>query len=255
MTVRDDLVYGRHSVRATLAGDRTPQRIWVTAKVRHDPRFADLLGTAKAQGAVIDEVSVGRLNQMTQGANHQGIVAQISPYEYWDITQLIIHAANISEQPVIIVADGINDPHNLGAIIRTAEAIGAQGLVIPQRRAVGITPTVLKVAAGALESFPVARVTNLKRALAELKTSGFWIYGTVATAPQTIMTTDLRGAIALVIGSEGRGLSSVIEQNCDSLVSIPLQGHVPSLNASVATAMVLYEVFRQRWQTRNSETV
>lgn len=255
MTVRDDLVYGRHSVLAILGGDRTPQRIWVTANVRHDPRFADLLGTAKSQGAVIDEVSVGRLNQMTQGANHQGIVAQISPYEYWEMTQLIIHAANVSEQPVIIVADGINDPHNLGAIIRTAEAIGAQGLVIPQRRAVGITPTVLKVAAGALESFPVARVTNLKRALAELKASGFWIYGTVATAPQTIMTTDLRGAIALVIGSEGRGLSSVIEQNCDSLVSIPLQGHVPSLNASVATAMVLYEVFRQRWQAGDSETV
>lgn len=255
MTVREDLVYGRHSVLATLTGDRTPQRIWVTAKVRHDSRFADLLNQAKSAGAVIDEVSVGRLNQMTQGANHQGIAAQVTPYDYWDLTRLIIQATTVSEQPVLVVADGINDPHNLGAMIRTAEAIGAQGLVIPQRRAVGITPTVVKVAAGALESFPVARVTNLNRALAELKASGFWIYGTVATAPQSIMTTDLRGAIALVIGSEGRGLSAVVEQNCDSVVSIPLQGRVPSLNASVATAMVLYEVFRQRWQAGDSQTV
>lgn len=255
MTARDDLVYGRHAVAAALGSDRPPTRLWVTAKVRQDSRIGPLIAAAKEQGMVIDEVPVHRLSQMTQGGNHQGIVAQVIPYEYWDLTRLIAHAATVSDQPVIIVADSINDPHNLGAMIRTAEAMGAQGLVIPSRRAVGITPTVFKVAAGALVTFPVARVTNIQQALMELKTSGFWIYGTAAHSPQPIYQVDLRGAIALVIGSEGRGLGTLTERNCDNLVAIPLQGNVPSLNASVATAMVLYEVFRQRWPGGLGQTV
>ena len=148
---------------------------------------------------------------------------------------------------MIVVADGITDPHNLGAIIRTSEAIGAQGLVIPQRRASGITSTVMKVAAGALENFPVARVVNLQRALEELKATGFWIYGTGATASVPVHTVNFTGPIVLVVGSEGEGLSMLTQRSCDVLVSIPLQGSIPSLNASVATGMALYEIYRQRW--------
>jgi 23S rRNA (guanosine2251-2'-O)-methyltransferase len=145
-----------------------------------------------------------------------------------------------------VIADGIADPHNLGAIVRTTEAVGAQGLIIPQRRAAGITSTVLKVAAGALEHLSVARVVNLHRALEELKAAGFWIYGTTANSGKQIHTIDLKGAVGLVVGSEGEGLSLLTQRCCDELISIPLAGKTPSLNASVATAMALYEIYRQR---------
>ena len=147
----------------------------------------------------------------------------------------------------MLVADGINDPHNLGAIIRTGEALGIQGLIIPQRRAVGITSTVTKVAAGALENFPVARVINLSSALEELKKEGFWIYGTVANEGELIHTVKFTGAVVLVVGSEAEGLSLLIQKNCDVLVSIPMSGSTQSLNVSVATGMAIYEIHRQRW--------
>ncbi|MBF2049625.1 MAG: 23S rRNA (guanosine(2251)-2'-O)-methyltransferase RlmB [Leptolyngbya sp. IPPAS B-1204] len=246
----NDLIYGRHSVLAALDGERSLNRIWVTSKLRYDPRFHGLLTQAKADGAVIDEVDYRRLDQITHGATHQGIAAQVASYAYLELSELIQQAKAVTDQPVLVVADGITDPHNLGAIIRTAEALGAQGLVIPQRRAAAVTSTVAKVAAGALETFPVARVVNLGRALEELKSAGFWIYGTVAEADQPVDAVTFSGAIALVIGSEGEGLGLLTQKACDALVSIPLQGHVPSLNASVAAGMVLYEVFRQRRSQR-----
>ena len=241
-----DLIYGRHSVLAALEGERNLNRIWVTPRLRYDSRFHSLLTQAKTNGAVIDEVDHRRLDQITHGANHQGIVAQAAPYEYLELGELIEKAKAATDRPVLIVAEGITDPHNLGAIIRSAEALGAQGLVIPQRRASGITSVVAKVAAGALETFPVARVVNLSRALEELKTSGFWIYGTAATASQPVDTVQFNAATVLVIGAEGEGLSLLSQRCCDALVSIPLQGNTPSLNASVAAGMVLYEVYRQR---------
>ena len=241
-----DLIYGRHSVLAALEGERNLNRIWVTPRLRYDSRFHSLLTQAKTNGAVIDEVDHRRLDQITHGASHQGIVAQAAPYEYLDLGELIEKAKAATDRPVLIVAEGITDPHNLGAIIRSAEALGAQGLIIPQRRASGITSVVAKVAAGALETFPVARVVNLSRALEELKTSGFWIYGTAATASQPVDTVQFNAATVLVIGAEGEGLSLLSQRCCDALVSIPLQGNTPSLNASVAAGMVLYEVYRQR---------
>jgi 23S rRNA (guanosine2251-2'-O)-methyltransferase len=144
----------------------------------------------------------------------------------------------------------MTDPHNLGAIIRTAEALGAQGIVIPQRRAVGITSVVAKVAAGALEAIPVARVVNLNQALEELKESGFWIYGLAPSANESLHTLSLKGPIVLVVGAEGEGLSLLTQRHCDVLASIPLQGKTASLNASVAAGMALYEIFRQRWLQR-----
>jgi 23S rRNA (guanosine2251-2'-O)-methyltransferase len=242
----NDLIYGRHSVLAALESDRNLNRIWVTPKLRYDPRFHTLLLQAKSHGAVIDEVEPRRLDQLTHGENHQGIAAQVAPYEYLELGELIEKARAVTEQPVIVAADSITDPHNLGAIIRTAEALGAQGIVIPQRRSAGITSTVMKVAAGALENFSVARVVNLPRALEDLKSEGFWIYGTAAESSQPVSTVKFSGPIVIVIGSEGEGLGLLAQRCCDALVSIPLRGKTPSLNASVAAGMVLYEIFRQR---------
>ncbi len=172
-TEDSDLIYGRYPVLAALENQQQLNRIWITSRLRYDPRFHSLIQQAKENGSVIDEVEPKRLDQITQQANHQGIAAQVAPYAYKDLGELIVEAKSVSEAPVIVVADSITDPHNLGAIIRTAEAIGAQGLVIPQRRAVGITSSVMKVAAGALETFSVARVVNLSRALEELKDTGY----------------------------------------------------------------------------------
>ena len=240
-----DLTYGRHAVLAALKSDRQINRIWVTDKLLTHGQFYPLIKDAKANGTIVDEVDPRRLSQLTQGGNHQGIAAQVAPYSYWDLSVLIEQAKQTPE-PVIVIADGIEDPHNLGAIIRTAEALGVQGIVIPQRRAAGVTSTVMKVAAGALENMAIARVTNLNQAIAKLKEAGFWIYGTTADTDTMLHKTNFSGAVGLVVGSEGKGLSQLTEKNCDQLVAIPLVGQTPSLNASVATAIALYEIFRQR---------
>jgi len=242
----DDMIYGRHAVQAALETNQVLNRIWVVPHLRYDPRFHSLLTEAKANGSIIDEVDDLRLDYITRKANHQGVAAQVSAYEYLDLSELIAKAKSACEDPVIVVAEGLNDPHNLGAIVRTAEALGAQGMVIPQRRAVGITSAVRKVAAGALESLPVARVVNLNRALEELKEAGFWIYGTAAGVGQSLETVNFSGPTVLVVGGEADGLSLLIQRGCDGLVSIPLRGHTPSLNVSVATGMALYEIYRQR---------
>ncbi|MBL1209082.1 23S rRNA (guanosine(2251)-2'-O)-methyltransferase RlmB [Geminocystis sp. GBBB08] len=241
-----DLIYGCHPVLAALENNHQLNRLYLIGKLLSDPRFEKLLPQVKANGTVIDVVDNNRLNQITNFANHQGVVATVAPYEYLELSELITQAKANSNNPVIIIADGINDPHNLGAIIRTAEALGMQGLIIPQRRSVGVTSTVKKVAAGALEYFSVARVVNLQNAMAELKEAGFWIYGTVATEGNVLHKIKLEGAIGLVIGSEEKGISQSTAKSCDFLVSIPLTGKTPSLNASVATAICLYEVFRQQ---------
>ena len=246
-TLDADLIYGHHAVLAALERQRSVNRIWVTPRLQYDPRFHRLLLQAKAQGAVIDVVEFRRLGHITQGGAHQGIAVQIAPYTYLALEDLIAQAKATTEHPVILVADGITDPHNLGAIIRTGEALGVQGLVIPQRRAVGITSTVVKVAVGALETFPVARVVNLSQALEALKAEGYWIYGTIADGGQSVHTVQFDQPSVIVIGSEGQGLSLLTQRGCDIVISIPLQGQISSLNASVATGMVLYEVYRQRW--------
>lgn len=241
-----DLTYGRHAVLAALKSDRAINRIWLTDTILAHGQFYPLIKEAKARGTIIDEVDSRRLANLTRGGNHQGIVAQVAPYVYWDLPDLINKAKAVPD-PVIVIADGIEDPHNLGAIIRTAEALGVQGIVIPKRRAVGVTSTVMKVAAGALENMAIARVTNLNQAITQLKEDGFWIYGTTADTDNLLHQTNFSGSVGLVIGSEGKGLSQLTEKNCDQLVAIPLVGSTPSLNASVATAIALYEVFRQRY--------
>lgn len=245
-TDETELIYGRHSVLSALENQRQLNRIWITQQMRYSSRFHTLLPLAKARGTVIDEVGYNRLDMMTGGATHQGVAAQVAPYAYCELEELITRAKSATEQPVILVADGITDPHNLGAIARTAEAMGAQGLVIPQRRATGVTSAVVKVAAGALENLSVARVVNLSRTLEALKEAGFWLYGLSEKADQPLHEIELKGAIVLVVGSEGEGLSLLTQRCCDALVSIPLSGKTPSLNVSVATGMALYELHRQR---------
>ncbi len=243
-----DYLYGKHSVFTAIEKERQINRIWVLSKLRHHPAFFTLIDQAKSNGTVVDEVDAQRLSYLANGGNHQGIVAQVAPHDYLEIEELIAQALAGSDHPVIVVADGITDPQNLGSIVRSAEALGAQGVVIPQRRAVGITSTVLKVAAGALEHLPVARVVNLSRALGQLKEAGFWIYGTTADAEQAIYNVDFsdRRPIVLAIGSEGDGLSLLTQKGCDHLVSIPLSGKTPSLNAANAAAICLSEISRQR---------
>jgi 23S rRNA (guanosine2251-2'-O)-methyltransferase len=252
-----DMIYGRHSVLTALESQRHLNRIWITARLRYDSRFHSLIIQAKENGTVIDEVEPRRLDQLTSQANHQGIAAQVAPYDYTDFHDLVTKALEGNDAPVIVVADGITDPQNLGAIIRTSEAIGARGLIIPQRRSAGITSTVMKVAAGAIEHFAVARVVNLSRALEDLKEAGFWIYGTATNGSVPLHTADFGNRkdpnkklspIVIVIGSEGEGLSMLTQRCCDVLVSIPLAGKTPSLNASVAAGMALYEIYRQRWE-------
>ena len=244
-----DLTYGRHAVLAILNGDRQINKIWITSKLRQDGRFYKLLKQAKSHGTIIDEVSTQRLDSLVQGANHQGVAAQVAPYHYWALPDLIAQAKENSPDPLIAIADGIEDPQNLGAIIRTAEAMGVQGLVIPQRRAVGMTSTVMKVSAGALEHLPIARVVNLSQALEKLKEAGFWIYGATGESGKFLHTIDFSGAVGLVVGSEGKGLSTLTMRCCDELVAIPLTGKTPSLNASVAAAIAIYEVCRQKWSS------
>ncbi len=249
-SLSNDYIYGKHAVLSALQSGRQINRIWIISKLRYDPTFNLPIEEAKGSGAVIDEVDSRRLSQLCDGGNHQGIVAQVAPYHYWDLTELIEKAKAETDRPVILIADSLTDPQNLGSMVRTAEALGVQGMVIPQRRAVGITSSVQKVAAGALEHLPVARVTNLSRALKELKDAGFWIYGTTANANTPIHEVTFTGPIALVIGAEGEGLNLLTENTCDFLVSIPLSGKTASLNAATAAAMCLYEVHRQRWSNK-----
>lgn len=244
--LEQEIIYGRQTVLAALRSQATLNRVWILPRLRYSPQFLSLLEEAKARGTVIDEVSPKRLNALTAGANHQGIAAQATPYQYVALEDLVERSRQAGPNPVLVVLDGIQDPHNLGAIARSVEAFGMQGMVIPQRRAAGVTSTVMKVAAGALSTLPVARVVNLNRALEYLKEQGFWVYGTTSRGADPIYSADFQRPIALVVGSEGEGISLLTQRHCDQLLSIPLAGRTESLNASVATGIALYEIHRQR---------
>ncbi|WP_087067219.1 23S rRNA (guanosine(2251)-2'-O)-methyltransferase RlmB [Cyanobium sp. NIES-981] len=242
-----DLIWGRHSAQAALESGRPIHRIWCTAEMRFSPRFLQLLREAKSSGVLVEEVTWARLGQLTGGAVHQGIVLQTAAAETLDLPGLIEGCRAIGEPPLLMALDGITDPHNLGAIARSAEALGAHGLVLPQRRSAGLTGSVAKVAAGALEHLPVARVVNLNRALDSLKQEGYRVIGLASEGNLSLEEADLEGPLVIVTGSEADGLAMLTRKHCDQLVSIPLRGATPSLNASVATALLLYEVARRGW--------
>ena len=215
--------------------------------MRFSPKFLQLLREAKASGVLVEEVTWARLGQLTGGAVHQGITLQTAAAETLDLQTLMEGCATIGEPALLMAVDGLTDPQNLGAIVRSAEALGAHGLVLPQRRSAGLTGSVAKVAAGALEHLPVARVVNLNRALDTLKQEGYRVVGLAAEGTVSLEEADLGGPLVIVTGSEGDGLSMLTRRNCDQLVRIPLRGATPSLNASVATALLLYEVARRGW--------
>jgi 23S rRNA (guanosine2251-2'-O)-methyltransferase len=242
-----ELIWGRHAALAALESERPIHRIWCTPEMRFRPTFLQLLREAKASGVLVEEVTWARLGQISGGAVHQGIVLQPAAADTLDLASLIDGCRNLGESPLLVAVDGLTDPQNLGAILRSAEALGVHGLVLPQRRNAGLTGSVAKVAAGALEHLPVARVVNLNRSLETLHQEGYRVVGLDPQGSVSLEEADLEGPLVVITGSEGQGLSVLTRRSCDQLVRIPLRGSTPSLNASVATALVLYEVARRGW--------
>ncbi len=243
----DDLVWGRHAALAALEAGRPIHRIWCTPEMRSAAKFLQLLRDAKASGVLVEEVTWARLGQITGGSVHQGIALQTAAADTIDLESLIEGCSDLGEPPLLLALDGVTDPHNLGAVVRSAEAMGAHGVVLPQRRSAGLTGSAAKVAAGALEHLPVARVVNLNRSLEKLKDAGYRVIGLAGEGDVTLPDVDLSGPLVLVTGSEDQGLSLLTRRHCDQLVRIPLRGVTPSLNASVATALCVYEVARRNW--------
>ncbi|WP_038652422.1 23S rRNA (guanosine(2251)-2'-O)-methyltransferase RlmB [Prochlorococcus sp. MIT 0801] len=246
-TLSDDLIWGRHSTESALMGGRPIHRIWCTSELRSTPKFFQLLKDQKASGVLVEEVSWSRIGQLTNGAVHQGIVLQIAASKTHDLKNLIDACKAFGDSSLLLALDGLTDPQNLGAIIRSAEALGAQGLILPQRRSAGLTGSVAKVAAGALEHLPVARVVNLNRSLEKLKDEGYTVVGLAEEGTSTLSEIKFEGPLVVVVGSEDKGISLITRRLCDQLVRIPLKGVTTSLNASVATSIFLYEVARSRW--------
>ena len=243
----DDLVWGRHAALAALEAGRPIHRIWCTPEMRSAAKFLQLLRDAKASGVLVEEVTWARLGQITGGSVHQGIALQTAAADTIDLESLIEGCSDLGEPALLLALDGVTDPHNLGAVVRSAEAMGAHGVMLPQRRSAGLTGSAAKVAAGALEHLPVARVVNLNRSLEKLKDAGYRVIGLAGEGDVTLPDVDLSGPLVLVTGSEDQGLSLLTRRHCDQLVRIPLRGVTPSLNASVATALCVYEVARRNW--------
>ncbi len=242
---REDLIEGRNAVTEALRAGRSIDKIFI-AKGEVDKTLGHIASKARDMGVVVVEADRRKLDAMSATHAHQGVIALAAVREYVSVDRILEIARERGEDPFVIVCDEISDPHNLGAIIRTAECVGAHGIVIPKRRSAGLTSVVGKTSAGAAEHMAVARVANLPAAIKELKSRGLWVYGTAAQAPAGMWSTDLTGPVCLVIGSEGDGMGRLVTENCDVLVSIPMHGHVNSLNASAAAAVLMYEVLRQR---------
>ena len=211
-----------------------------------DKALGRLAAMAKDAGAVVVRMDRRKLNEMSPTGAHQGIIASVAAHEYASVDDILALAQARSEAPLIVICDELSDPHNLGAILRTAECAGAHGVIIPKRRSVGLTAVVGKASAGAIEYMPVARVSNIAAAIRDLKQRGVWIFGTAADADTSLYRADLKGPAAIVIGNEGVGMSRIVAESCDFKVSIPMKGKISSLNASAAAAILLYEAVRQR---------
>ena len=242
---REDLIEGRNAVIEALKGDRTIENILV-AKGDMTGSISKIMAIAREKNIVIKEVDRKKLDSMSATGVHQGVMAIVTPYKYYSIDDILDYADKKGEKPFIVILDEIEDPHNLGSIIRTAETCGVHGIIIPKRRNVGITPTVYKTSAGAIEYMRVAKVGNVNKAIDMIKERGVWVYGADMDGEGYCYQTDFSGAVALVIGSEGRGISKLTKEKCDGLVKIPMVGNITSLNASVAAGIMMYEVLKQK---------
>ena len=236
---------GRNALTEALKSGRTIDKVFV-ADGDTDRSLQRLAAQAKEAGAVIVPVDRRKLDSMSTTRSHQGVIALVAAHEYATIDEILQEAADRGEAPLIVICDELSDPHNLGAIMRSAECAGAHGVIIPKRRSVGLTATVAKASAGAVEYMKVARVTNISNAISELKEKGVWVFGTAAEGSIPMYQADLRGPAAIVIGNEGDGMSQLVRKNCDVMVHIPMAGRITSLNASAAASILLYEAVRQR---------
>ncbi len=236
---------GRNALTEALRSGRTIDKVFVAAG-ETDRALQRLAAQAKEAGAVVVPVDRRKLDAMSTTRAHQGVIALAAAREYASVDDILQEAASRGEAPLLVICDELSDPHNLGAIIRSAECAGAHGVIIPKRRSVGLTATVAKASAGAVEYMKVARVTNINSVIAELKEKGVWIFGTAAEGSIPMYQADLSVPAAIVIGSEGEGMSRLVQKNCDVTVHIPMKGRITSLNASAAASILLYEAVRQR---------
>ena len=243
--IREDLILGRNAVIEALKSDRTIECLYVS-KGDLEGSIKVALGLAKDKGVVVKEADRRKLDTMCEGLNHQGIVAKVTPFKYCEVNDILEYAKRKDEKPFIVILDEIEDPHNLGSIIRTAELCGVHGIIIPKRRNVGVTSTVYKCSAGAIEHMRIAKVTNINATIDILKEQGIWIYGADIDGTDYSYNTDFSGPCALIIGSEGKGISNLTLKKCDLLVKIPMIGKINSLNASVAGGIMMYEVLKGR---------
>lgn len=241
----DDQIEGRNSVLELLESGKDVNKIFVARGEKHGS-INKILGIAKERKIIVVEKDKKQMDEMAQEENYQGVIAIVPPFEYVEISDILEVAKERNEDPFVIVLDGIEDPHNLGSIIRTAETAGVHGIIIPKRRAASVNSTVSKVSAGAVEHIKIARVTNISDSIQKLKDNGLWICGTDIDAKNYYYDQDLKGPLGIVIGNEGQGMSEKVKKNCDFLVKIPMKGKVTSLNASVSTGIVVYEAVKQR---------
>lgn len=241
----EGMIEGRNAVTEALKSGRAIDKVYLAAGDT-DKALARLAAQAKDAGAVVVQVDRRKLNELSPTGAHQGIIASVAAHEYVSLDALLERAEARGEAPLLVICDELSDPHNLGAILRTAECAGAHGLIIPKRRSVGLTAVVAKTSAGAVEYLPVARVSNIANAIESLKQRGVWVYGTAADGDTPLHRADFKCPCAIVIGNEGAGMSRLVAERCDFRVSIPMKGHISSLNASAAAAVLLYEAVRQR---------
>ncbi|MGE6489603.1 23S rRNA (guanosine(2251)-2'-O)-methyltransferase RlmB [Paenisporosarcina sp. NPDC076898] len=241
----NEIVSGKNPVLEALRSGRDMNKVWVAEGVKK-AGIAELLQLAKEAGIIVQFVPKNKVDQLTDGANHQGVAASVAAYRYAEIDELFERAASRNEDPLFLILDELEDPHNLGSILRTADATGVHGVIIPKRRAVGLTAVVAKTSTGAIEHVPVARVGNLAQTVEDLKKRGVWIAGTDAKGSADYRRMDAKLPLAIIIGSEGKGMSRLLKEKCDFLYHMPMVGHVTSLNASVAAAILMYEVLRNR---------
>ena len=244
-TENDGIIEGRNAVIEALRAGVAIDKIFLL-KGERDAALGHIAAAAREKGIVVADADRRKLDGMSRTHSHQGVIAQAAVREYASVDDILVIARERGEAPLIVVCDELSDPHNLGAVIRTADAAGAHGVIIPKRRSAGLTAVVAKTSAGAVAHVPVARVPNLPALLKELKEEGIWVFGTAAQGTTSLYQADLKGPAAIVIGSEGEGMGRLVAESCDFTVSIPMFGKINSLNASAAAAVLLYEAVRQR---------
>lgn len=242
---REDIVIGRNAVIEALKGEGTIETLYIS-NGNLEGSIKTIIGLAKEKRVIIREVDKRKLDSMCNGEVHQGVIAKITPYKYSQVSDILELAEKRGESPFIVILDEVEDPHNLGSIIRTAELFGVHGIIIPKRRSASVTSTVYKSSVGAVEHVKIAKVTNLNATIEELKESGIWVYGADIRAEEYSYQVDFSGPCALIIGNEGRGISKLTVQKCDKLIKIPMVGKINSLNASVAGGIMMYEVLKGR---------